>query len=660
MNISKIIIKGFRSFGPEVSIPIREKLTAYIGYNSSGKTTALEALRKVFGQTLAEREIKREDFHIGSEEDPSNTNEKHLTIEVQFQFNESDSDSIAHFFSDMVVDAAELPPYIRIRLEATWKESEIHQDGDVENKLYFITVPEGVTEAEDSKRMFPNHLRQLIQILYVPAIRKPADQIKYASGSMLYRVLRKIKWGIDFKKDFESKIKEVGVLFQGLEEFNTIQESITKFWAEFHKDPRFKDTNLGFGQSDFESVLKRIEVSFSPSGVHRPFGVDELGEGYRSLFYLTLVCALLEVEQSLAKDTDEIGITRPLLTLLAIEEPENHIAPQLLGRVTAIISKISKANNAQVFLSSHTPAIVKRIPPESICHFRIGEKYQTEVNVIILPDEKDEAYKFVKEAIHNFPEIYFAKLVVIGEGDSEEVVINRLTDILEIDFDDNLITFAPLGHRFVNHIWRLLRNLRIPFVTILDLDLERHGGGWGRIKYVLEQLILIGAPKEKLLGLSDGTILGDSDLEKMHTWKIDLKGIQDWADFLTGYNVFFSSSLDIDFLMLQYYPDFYKSEIPKNGGPRIPDKATELDKFNARLEAAVQATLKSDKAIAVHYTEDEKELMIWYHYLFLGRGKPTTHILTLSKMSKEDIKKNLPPVFNKLFGRIKLKLKKNL
>ncbi len=659
MNLSKIIIIGFRSFGEPVTIPATGKLTTFIGCNSTGKTAALEALRKLFGSFGSERDVKREDFHVAPGEDDMNLKEKALSIETHFQFSEDDKDSIAHFFSDMVVDAHGEPPYIRIRLEARWEASAFHQEGDVDSKLFFINVPEGATESEDSKRMFPNHLRQLIQILYVPAIRKPSDQIRYASGSILYRVLRKIKWGDEFKAGFETKINEIGDLFGGLVEFNTIQETITKFWQMFHTDARYSTTTLGFGQSDFESVLKRIEVSFSPSGIHRPFSVNELGEGYRSLFYLTLVCALLEVEESLATEDDEIGITRPLITILAIEEPENHIAPQLLGRVTSILNSISSASNAQVFLSSHTPAIVKRIPPQSICHFRINSDYQTEVNTIILPDAIDEAYKFIKEAVHNFPEIYFAKLVVIGEGDSEQVIINRLTEDLKVNFDDNLITFAPLGHRFVHHIWKLLKGLKIPYVTLLDLDLERNGGGWGRIKYALDQLILRGAPKKKLLALPDGSVLSDERLAEMGGREINIKKIQSWIDRLEGYNIFFSFPLDIDFLMLEHYPSFYKSEIPPGGGPTLPNKITDLPKYKLRCDSAIQATLKSENATAKAYSEQQQELMIWYQYHFLSRGKPATHILVLSKMSEEDVKNNLPPVFSRLFARIKTILTKS-
>ena len=661
MQITKLKIKGFRSFGSEeVTITINSKLIAFIGLNSAGKTTALDALRKMLGSASSDRELYRQDFHIGKDENPDEITSRELTIEIRIDFDNEGEEAVPHFFNEMVVNNEGGNPYVRLRLEATWCKSDIEPDGEIESKLYVIKDAEGIAENEDNKQIFPNHLRKLIQIIYVPAIRRPAEQLKYASGSILYRVLRKIKWPDQFKSDFDSKIGEINTAFKGLPEFNTIQDSITSFWEKFHKDERYKETVLGFGGSDFESILKKLEISFSPTGTHKDYNVDELGEGYRSLFYLTLVCSLLDVEEQLTPDAEDIGINRPLLTILAIEEPENHIAPQLLGRVIKILNKLAEKNNTQVLLSSHTPAIVKRLHPESIFHFRITEEYKTEVNGILLPDKSDEAYKYIKEAVHNYPEIYFAKLVVIGEGDSEEVIFNRLMQVMDTDFDDNIITFAPLGHRFVNHIWKLLETLHIPYITLLDLDVEREGGGWGRIKYAITQLIENGRPKDPLLRTYFG-VLSVESLNNMHSRNLfdtsDLDKVFCWVNKLKDYNLFYSAPLDLDFLMLTHYTSFYKLAIPKGGGPRIPDKEFEEEDFENKLNASIQATLKSEKATASTYSDEEKKLMIWYNYHFLGRGKPTTHIQVLSSMTDDDIKSDMPLVFTEIFDRIQTLLK---
>lgn len=654
MHISRITIKGFRAFDSEgVSINIKNKLNAFIGLNSTGKTASLEALTKIFGVTKAERDLLFSDFHIAYEEDIDSIEERFLSVEVRMNFDDSENESIPHFFNHMLVDEEGAEPYIRIRLESTWYKSDYSDEGEIETSIFFITVPEGETEDDDTKRIFPKHLKGLIQVLYIPAIRKPSDQIRYVSGSILYRVLRLLNFDDKFKGDFDEKVEEINDLFKGLDEFNEIQSSLNSFWKKFHKDKRYKQSNLGFGHSDLDSILKKLEVSFSPTETNRSFQINDLGEGYRSLFYLTLVCALLEVEDKIT--TEDEGKVKPILTILAVEEPENHIAPQLLGRVINILSSISKQGKTQVFLSSHTPAIIKRIDPESIFHFRIDHQYKSEINAILLPEKKDEAYKYIKEAVKNYPEIYFAKLAVIGEGDSEEVIFNRLMETNKVDFDDNIITFVPLGHRFVNHIWRLLDTLNIPYVTLLDLDVERNGGGWGRIKYILQQLLDIGYEKKDILKIKGG-ILSDKQLAKMHTWRYEnnsLDNLLTWVKFLKKYNVYYSQPLDLDFLMLEHYTEKYKNAIPKGGGPQVPDKEEETAKFESKLNGAIHATLKSDEAEALTYDDEQKELMIWYNYHFLGRGKPSTHITALSSMTNEELIENMPPVFEKMFKKIK-------
>lgn len=537
MHISKIKIHGFRCFNSEgASIEIDRRLNAFIGLNSSGKTAALEALRKLFGITNAERNISKQDFHVACEEGDE-VRERSLSIEARLDFDESETDAIPHFFSSMVVDAEGENPYIRVLLESIWTKNDLAEEGDIDTKLYFINVPESEDSTDESKHAFPKHLRGLIQAFYVPAIRRPSEQMRYISGSILYRVLSSMKFSDEFKENYLTKITELNSLFQSIDEFSTIESTLSDIWSEFHKDERYKDVSLSFGTSEIESILQKLEISFSPTEIDRPYQIDELGEGYRSLFYFTLVCTLLKIEEEI----DDEERVKPLLTILAIEEPENHIAPQLLGRVIKVLTSISKQDKAQVFLSSHTPAIIKRLDPESIFHFRINEDYATEINKIYLPKGDEDAYKYVKEAVKNYPEIYFARLVVIGEGDSEHLIFNRLMEVYDKDFDDNIISFAPLGHRFVNHIWKLLSSIHVPYITLLDLDVGREGGGWGRVKYALQQLINIGKSKKKLLEVDGGEVLSDEAFEKMHTWghtdnKLD--SLMGRVTFLKKYNIF--------------------------------------------------------------------------------------------------------------------------
>lgn len=656
MKAIKVKLKNFRSFGPEeTTIELEEGLTGIIGANSTGKTAMLEAFRKVFGSNNTERIVLKSDFHVLGDSKPEDLTESDLSIEFFFTFDTETTEegnidfSIPSFFEHMVVDEPDGDPYLRIRLQSKWEKDPRNSEGIIETQLVFITCGEGEAEDETNVHNFPGHKRSLIQSYYVPAIRRPSEQIRFASGTVLHRLFKRIEWPEDFEGDFKERLDSVNELFQEVDHFGKIQTKLSGLWSEYNKDTRYNSATIAFGSTDFESILRKLEIEFAPTDTDRPFRISELGEGYRSLFYLTLVSTLLKIEEELELEEGE----KPFLTLLLIEEPENHIAPQLLGRVLRNLRELSQQSNVQVIVSSHTPAIVRRIEPKAIRHLRMNEeRHQTIVNTILLPPETDEAHKFVKEAVRNYPELYFSKLVVLGEGDSEEIIFRMLSRVYDKDFDDHFISVVPLGGRYVNHIWKLLHQLDIPFVTLLDLDRERGGGGWGRIKYSLKQVATI-KPHEKgaLLAIKGDKVMSDENLEDMHKWPVSNLGNMDaWIARLEQYDVFMSAPLDLDFLMLEAFTDEYKGTAIL--GPQIPDKEGKVEEFKSKLDNSIQATLKSINAKGVTYSDEQKELMIWYNYLFLGRGKPSTHILAMTSLTDEKLKAQMPPVLKRMFARI--------
>lgn len=366
------------------------------------------------------------------------------------------------------------------------------------------------------------------------------------------------------------------------------------------------------------------------------------------------------------------------MTIIALEEPENHIAPHLIGRLVSNLEKIALKSNAQTIFTSHSTAIIQRFNPEKLRYFRLdANDYATKVRSITLPNKEKLAdqYKFIKEAVKAYPELYFAKLVVLGEGDSEEIILPRIWNAKNGSMDTSGISVVPLGGRHVNHFWRLLNDLHIPYITLLDLDKEREGGGWGRIKYVLEQLIQNGCDKNNLLHVSDG-ILSDKDFERMHDWDINNTEIlQSWIDMLEQYNIFFSSSLDIDFLMLEHYGDVYKGLLSKKEGPRlmVDENGQKHQKFIIDIEPSeicypeysahvtddIRHALKDYGGDGKTYSEEQRKLMVWYTYFFLNRGKPSTHIEALSKINDDALVATMPPVFKRLVSAAEKVLKEN-
>lgn len=681
MRLSKIKLRNYRCFGSEEqSIPV-DNLTAFIGNNSAGKTAALSALNSLFSENSSDRILQRSDFHLPKELKPGEMEKQDMHIEAVFEFEELKSEegggkySIPTFFQHLVVDNPGGLPYLRVRLDATWEKSSTIE-GSIDSKICFITCPESAEIDTEHCIAAPRRDLDKIRVIYVPAVRDPSKQLKNASGTMMYQIMNSINWHEDTKESVTTKIRELNKEFEKENGVSMFGSSLAKQWKIYDSDARYSTATLRFNSTDIETAIKKTEVVFEPTETGKEYTIDQMGDGLRSLFYISMVDSILDVEGQMQKeletDPSNTSFSRkpPILTIVALEEPENHIAPHLLGKLVGNLRNIAGKDNAQAIMTSHSPAIVKRVDPENLRYFRIDqESLATKVRSITLPEKESTAdqYKYIKEAVKAYPELYFAKLVILGEGDSEEIILPKCWEAINGSVDVGGISVVPLGGRHVNHFWRLLNNLQIPHITLLDLDRERDGGGWGRIKYVLKQLIANGYDRDELLKTAEVGVMTDAQVEDMSNWNVsDVEAMQKWIGHLEKYNVFFSAPLDIDFMMLEQMTAEYKKTLDASEGPRIDvlengtkkrvrigsveESGKQCQEYDDRVKKDVRNALKEEGGDGHTYSEEQQRLMIWYTYFFLNRGKPSTHIEALSQMDEETIKNMIPPVLGRLIG----------
>ncbi|HGH0789459.1 TPA: ATP-dependent endonuclease [Staphylococcus pseudintermedius] len=657
MLISELRVSNFRSFGNESQMIEIADLTALIGANSSGKTSLIMALLRLFGQKNTDRTLIKTDFHIPESADISKIKEIDLMIEAKVIFPELKLESPANiktvpeFIKHLIIEETDADPYLRIRLKGKWIQGST-PEGNIEQELVYVKIPYGHEEKEEDLTRVPIHHQKLIQMMYIPAMRDPEKQLKNTSGTLLWRIFNGIEWPEGFDVDLQSKTDNIEKMFKDIQSIRDIEYILNNQWNKYHKDKRYAYSKFKFNNNNANEFLKNTEILFNPDIDGDSVKVNNLGDGLKSLFYITLVSTLLEIENKQEKDD------KPLLNILAIEEPENHISQHLLGRIVRNLKEISKKDNAQVILSSHNSSIIGKVDPEYIRHLQI-QNSESIVNNITLPEKKDDAHTYIKEAVKAYPDLYFSKLVILGEGDSEEIVLPKLLSADNIYLDDFNISVVPLGGRYVNHMWKLLNDLSIPHVTLLDLDRERGGGDWGRIKYVLKQLNENNRCSEQLrtvelTSCNTNHTYSMEEIEKFHIKNSNnLQLLNTWIKKLEKEDVFFSYPLDLDFTMLMSFQEEYQNTMER--GPQIP-KDSNSTEYDEKLKKSIQATLKNEKAIAETYSEDEKELMIWYNSLFLGRGKPSTHIAALKDLDETEIIENAPSELLRLIQRVKEKV----
>ena len=629
MKLSVLRLSNFQSFGAEPIELSLEDVTYLIGPNGSGKTAALQALCRLFAFDPALRRIQRNDFHIPFDEENA-PDERLLWIEADFLFPElekdQDNSTVAPHFGHMRLDEHDGTPRVRYRLSAT-----MGVDGDIEEKFVYVLEvnPDGSPSTEAQvQRADRNH----IHVHYLPARRDPADHIAYGANALLGRMLRAVQWNKE-REEIKGLTDQISDSLAANPAVDALSKSLRATWGGLHRGSFFADPKITFVATEIESLLRHMSVSFSPGHDENLVDFSRLSDGQKSMLYLSLVLSFQAIGRAVLIGSDVSfdleKLRPPVFTLIAVEEPENSLSPHYLGRIASVLMAVSSEQDAQTVIATHAPSMLRRVDPEDIRYLRLTEQRRTQVTCIELPEKSDVAHKFVREAVQAFPEVYFSRLVVLGEGDSEEIVLPRLFAAKGVAVDESAVTIAPLGGRHVNHFWRLLAALKIPYLTLLDLDVARYQAGWGRIKYVNDQLT---EHRPEL------TLPKDHGIPKWNTTAEKLRGYSHYLTELEKRDVYFSYPMDLDFALLLAYPEAYEVE------EEDPDAAT------------IKAVLGKSHHDSDQYSIDELKLFGTYHQRFKLGSKPAAHIEALAKLSDAELLEDMPASLGRLADAVIAKL----
>lgn len=629
MKLKTIRLSNFQSFGKEPTELTLEDVTYLIGPNGAGKTAVLQALCRLFAFDPSLRRIQRSDFHVPFDEENA-PEERQLWIEADFVFPElaedEDNSTAAPHFGHMRLDEPDGIPRVRFRLSAT-----MGVDGDIEETFVYVLDlnPDG---SPLSTAQVPRAERNHIHVHYLPARRDPAEHIAYGANALLGRMLRAVHW--DNERDtIKGLTDQISNSLADNPSVDALSESLKTIWGSLHKGSFFADPKITFVASEIEALLRHMSVSFSPGHDEHNVDFSRLSDGQKSMLYLSLVLSSQSIGRAVLAGEDESfdpdKLRPPVFTMVAVEEPENSLSPHYLGRIVNALNAMSNNEDAQALIATHAPSMLRRVDPERIRYLRLTEVRQSRITHIQLPEETDEAHKFVREAVQAFPEVYFSRLVILGEGDSEEIVLPRILRAKGAPVDESAVTIAPLGGRHVNHFWRLLAALQIPYLTLLDFDVARYQAGWGRIKYVNDQLTEH-QPEKKLPK--------DHGIPKWNSDEYKVRDYPDYLKVLEERDVYFSYPMDLDFALLLAYPDAYSVE------EEVPDEQT------------IKAVLGKSHHDSTQYTADELKLFGTYHQRFKLGSKPAAHIDALAQLSDAELLANMPESLGRLADAVIAKL----
>ncbi|MDH6573209.1 putative ATP-dependent endonuclease of OLD family [Streptomyces sp. SAI-117] len=594
--------------------------------------------------------MRVEDFHVPADETVAPA-ARSLTIEAVLAFPELDAESdssvgphggvpsgpvepqraVPEFFRRMAA-AEDGDLKVRIVLRADWVDDGTVDGVITEARMAVNTLAEDYSE--DNQAPLTPAERSRIQMIYIPASR---DGVRQVTSFLRSRLWRAAQWSTGLRDLASRNAAAVAEKFTDEPVVRAVESALGGRWQELHGAGVHADPKLRLLDGDFDQLVRDSELVFEPDHHSRARPARMLSDGQRSLLHLALVSAALDVETAVCagQHSDDFALDAahlPHLTLIAVEEPENNLSPFFLSRIVTQLNDLSSGPSTQTILSSHSASVMTRVRPEDVRYFRTDPETATaSVRELTLPAHDTDGGKYLREAVYAHPELYFAKFVVLGEGDTEQLVIPRIAHAHGIQLDTSFVAMVPLEGRHTNHMWQLLNDLDIPHATLLDFDYGKDGAGPGRLRDACTRLIASGLdPLEGLDGYDTVASIHDD---------LDIAALRSIMRHLQKFAVFYATPLDLDYAMLRAFEDAYKHLEQGELGPRPTDPTTTVFGENGTQSAFWSST-------------ERLELLRWYRYLFLNRSKPSTHLKALSRLSDIELKTAAPPILTALVQHI--------
>ena len=243
MRITTLTCCNFRCFGPNPTPIDLDGITVLIGSNGTGKTAALTALVKIFGSRPTDRLIAYEDFYLAPGTNESELTQLNLWIEVRIEFpNPAAAEGqagIPECFRHMAIDGPEGKLFCRIRLEASWSQNGT-SGGEVEQHLYWIVSAEADASENAKKRVVATD-RANIGLIYVPASRDPAAQLRQVSGSLLQPLLKAIEWADGTRDAAIQAATNVRDAVRAEAAVQTLEQTISTAWNDLQSNVSLHD-----------------------------------------------------------------------------------------------------------------------------------------------------------------------------------------------------------------------------------------------------------------------------------------------------------------------------------------------------------------------------------------------------------------------------------
>jgi predicted ATP-dependent endonuclease of OLD family len=317
-----------------------------------------------------------------------------------------------------------------------------------------------------------NEIRDAFPFVYIDVRREYARHTPGSRWSVLSRIFAGVN--DDFQRSdnmvtddagnqiprreaFRRKVDSAFELLR-TEEFKKVEDAIrTHALRQVGMDPASEDLRVEFRPFDPLNAYKSLAMVLCEGALE--FEAKEVGAGYQSSIVVAIFRAYQEINRQGA--------------MIAIEEPEVFLHPHRQRFFYKVLAELARTGN-QVYYTTHSAHFVDIVAPENVSIVRRSTADGTQVFTCPpqqwTPDQK-ERLRLEKAFDPERNEMFFAKGVLLCEGDTEKSLYPVILKARGIDLDEAGLSVVEVGGKGNLPIFvKVLEAFRIPYVVVFDED----------------------------------------------------------------------------------------------------------------------------------------------------------------------------------------------
>lgn len=449
MYLSTITLKNFRKYAYDgvvnhgITVNFHRGLNALIGENDSGKSAIIDAIKIVLQTQSGEfTRVTDEDFYI------SDTGEIAAEFSIDCTFEGFEINEAKNFIEWLSFEKDESSGTVCYKLflhYRAWREN-----GRIYTEIKAGNVDDGIS--------LDGKARELLKCVYLRPLRDAQKEMHSGRNSRISQIL--FNHPLFSNKEDNALVALIMQANEGIEKYFLEEEGreilgkIRSTLTEFLDEHASKDASIKTSEMRLKSILESLSL-IAPE--------IQPGLGVHNLLFIAAELLLLNSD------------TNGSLKLALIEELEAHLHPQAQLRLISYLQKEYNDSGVQVIISTHSSILASKINVKNLILLKNDKSFNLSAEYTGL--EKGD-YLFLQRFLDSTKaNLFFAKGIIMVEGDAEALFIPTLADVIGINLEKHGISVVNVGGTgFFRYSRIFLRNdgsaIDVPISIITDCDVE--------------------------------------------------------------------------------------------------------------------------------------------------------------------------------------------